>query len=191
MASRLDRILEGPPRGDTDAPRTGAPKEGLSGSHRSRDDTPPAPAQSRAIPHPQPPPAPKAGDRAKPQAIGLLTRGRAAASGKGETGRRSASPGARQAGDAEPRPMPVCEGPGASTRGGSRPAGRGTGRRAVLPVGKVFDAMILIFLCLCVLSCNGLSHVRSTFFRSKRMLEQAQPSMAKRLKVGAAFKDLG
>ena len=145
MASRLDRILKGPPRGDADAPRTGAPKEGPSGplkrqqressSRRSRADTPPAPAQSQAILRPQPPPVPKAGDRAKPQATWPLTRGRAAASGNGETGRRSASPSARQAGDAEPRPAPVCEGPGASTLGGSRPAGRGTGRRAVLPMG--------------------------------------------------------
>ncbi|XP_021305508.1 golgin subfamily A member 6-like protein 10 [Sorghum bicolor] len=46
-------------------------------------------------------------------------------------------------------------------RGGSRPAGRGTCRRAVLPVGL------------------------------KRTLEQAQPSMAKRLKVGAASRDSG
>jgi len=36
MASHLDRILEGPPRGDVDAPRTEAPREGLSGSHRPR-----------------------------------------------------------------------------------------------------------------------------------------------------------
>jgi len=57
--------------------------------------------------------------------------------------------------------------------------------------GKVFDAMILIFLCLCVFSYNGLSHARSSFFRLKRTLEQAQPSMAKRLKVGAASKNLG
>ena len=145
MASRLDQILEGSPRGDADAPRTGAPKEGPSGflerqqressSHRSRADTPPAPVQSQAVPRPQPPPAPKAGDRAKPQATGPLTRGRAAASGKGETGRRSASPGARQAGDAELRPVPVREGPGASMRGGSRPAGQGTSRRAILPMG--------------------------------------------------------
>ena len=145
MASRLDRILEGPPRTDVDAPRTGAPKGEPSGSlerqqrdsspRRPRADTPPAPAQSQSVPRPQPPPAPKAGDRAKPQAMGPLTRGRAAASGKGETSRRSASPSARQAGDAEPRPAPVREGPGASTRGGSRPPGRGTGRRAVLPVG--------------------------------------------------------
>ncbi|XP_021319201.1 RNA polymerase II degradation factor 1-like [Sorghum bicolor] len=114
-----------------------------------------------AVPCPQPPPAPKAGGQAKPQATGPLTCGRAAASGKGEIGRRSASPGARQVGDAEPRPAPVREGPGASTRGGSRPASRGTGKRAVLPVGL------------------------------KRTLEQAQPSMAKRLKVGAASKDSG
>ena len=145
MASRLDRILEGPPRTDVDAPRTGAPKGERSGSLERqqresspchpRADTPPVPSQSRSVPRPQPPPAPKAGDRAKPQATGPLTRLRAAASGKGETSHRSASPGARQAGDAEPRPAPVREGPRASTRGGSRPAGRGTGRRAVLPVG--------------------------------------------------------
>jgi hypothetical protein len=76
MASRLDRILEGPPRGDVDAPRMGAPKEGPGGSlerqqkesppRRSHVDTPPVPAQSWAVPRPQPPPAPKAGDRAKP-----------------------------------------------------------------------------------------------------------------------------
>jgi len=135
MASHLDRILEGPPRGDVNVPRTGSPKEGLGRSHRPRADTPPAPMPSRAVPHPQPPPAPKAGGRAKPQATGPLTRGRTATSEKGETGRRSASPGARQVGDAGPRPAPAREGPGASTRGGSRPAGRGTGRRAVLPVG--------------------------------------------------------
>ena len=83
MASRLDRILEGPPRGDVDAPRTGAPKEGPGGSHRYRADTPPAPAPSQAVPHPQPPPAPRAGGRVKPQVTGPLTRGCAAASGKG------------------------------------------------------------------------------------------------------------
>ena len=137
--------LEGPPRADADAPRTGAPMEGSSGSlerqqresspRRSRADTPPAPAQSQSVPRPQPPPVPKVGDRAKPQATGPLTRGRVAASGKGETSHRSASPGTHQTGDAEPRPAPVREGPGALTRGGSRPAGRGTGRRAVLPVG--------------------------------------------------------
>ena len=51
--------------------------------------------------------------------------------------------------------------------------------------------MILIFLCLCVFSCNGLSHARSSLLRLKRMLEQAQPSMAKRLKAGAASKESG
>jgi hypothetical protein len=76
MVSRLDKILEGPPRADADVPRTGAPKEGPGGSlerqlresspRRSRADVPPAPAHSRSVPHPQPPPAPKAGDRAKP-----------------------------------------------------------------------------------------------------------------------------
>ena len=57
--------------------------------------------------------------------------------------------------------------------------------------GKVFDAVILILLFLCVFSCNGLSHTRSSFFGLKRSLEQAQPSMAKGLKVGAASIDLG
>ena len=57
--------------------------------------------------------------------------------------------------------------------------------------GKAFDAMIPIFLFLYVFSCNGLSHVRSSFFRLKRTLEQAQPSMAKRLKAGATSKDSG
>ena len=57
--------------------------------------------------------------------------------------------------------------------------------------GKVFDATIPIFLFLCVFSCDSLSHVRSFFFRLKRTLEQAQPSMAKRLRVGVASKDSG
>jgi len=55
--------------------------------------------------------------------------------------------------------------------------------------GKIFDVMILIFLSLCVFSGNGLSHARSSLLRLKRTLKQAQPSMAKRLKVGAASKD--
>jgi len=55
MASRLDRILEGPPRGDVDASRTGAPKEVPSGSHHSRADTPYAYAQSG---RPTPPTSP-------------------------------------------------------------------------------------------------------------------------------------
>jgi len=135
MASRLGRILEGPPRVDVDAPRTGAPKEGPSGFHRPRTDTHPAPTASQATPRPRPPPAPKAGGQAKPQATGPLTRGRAAAFEKGETGRRSASPGTRQAGVTRPRPAPALEGPGALTRGDSRPTSRGTGRQAVLPVG--------------------------------------------------------
>jgi len=57
--------------------------------------------------------------------------------------------------------------------------------------GEVFNAMILNFLCLCIFSCNGLSHARSSLFRLKRTLEQAQPSMTKRLKVGAAPKSSG
>ena len=133
MASRLDRILEGPPRGDVDVPRTETPKEGPSGSHRPRADMPPAPSTGQVAP--RPPPAPRGGGHARPQATGPLTRGRAAASEKGEAGRRSASPGARQAGVAAPRPAPVLEGPGALTWGGSKPTGRGAGRRAVLPMG--------------------------------------------------------
>ena len=57
--------------------------------------------------------------------------------------------------------------------------------------GNAFDAVILILLLLCVFSCNGLSYAHFSFLRLKRMLEQAQPSMAKRLKVGAASKDSG
>jgi len=132
-ASRLDRILEGPPRGDVDAPRTETQKEGPSGSHRPRADTPPAPKAGRVAP--RPPPAPTESGHARPQATGPLTRGRAAASEKGEADRRSASPGARQAGTDAPRPALALKGPGALTRGGSRPTGRGGGRRAVLPVG--------------------------------------------------------
>ena len=133
MSSRLDRILEGPPRGDVDAPRMETPKEGPGKSHYPRADTPRAPATGQAAP--RPPPAPKVGSQAKPQAMWPLTHGRAAASEKGETGRRSTSPGARQAGVAGPWPAPALEGPGVLTRGGSRPTGRGTGRRAVLPMG--------------------------------------------------------
>ena len=40
MASRLDHILEGPPRGDVDAPRMETPKEGSGGSLRPCADTP-------------------------------------------------------------------------------------------------------------------------------------------------------
>ena len=121
MAFRLDQILEGPPRGGVHIPRTGAPKAGPGGSHRPRADTPPAPAPSRAVSHPHPAPASKAGSRVKPQVIGSLTRGRAAASDKGETGRRSASPGARQVRDAGPRPASILEGSRALTLGCSRP----------------------------------------------------------------------
>ena len=85
MASRLDRILEGPPRGDVDAPRIETPMERPSGSHRPHADTPPVPAIVQTAP--RPPPVPKAGSHAKPQATGPLTRGRAAASEKGETSR--------------------------------------------------------------------------------------------------------
>ena len=156
MASRLERILEGPPRSDFDVPRMGAPKEGPSRSHRPRADTPPAPAQSWVVPHPQPPPAPKAGGRAKPQATGPLTRGRAAASGKGETSRRSASPGARQWEMLNQGLRPLMRGL-EPRRGAVRglPVEAPAGRPFSL-WGKVFDAVILIHLFLCVFSRNGL-----------------------------------
>jgi len=57
--------------------------------------------------------------------------------------------------------------------------------------GKFFDAVILILWILRVFSYNGLLYVPSSLLRLKRTLEQAQPSMAKRLKVGAASRDLG
>jgi len=57
--------------------------------------------------------------------------------------------------------------------------------------GKIFDVMILTFLCLCIFLGDGFSYAYSFFLRLKRPLEQAQPSMAKRLKVGAASKDSG
>ncbi|XP_021315156.1 TRAF3-interacting protein 1-like [Sorghum bicolor] len=152
MASCLDRMLEGPPQIGVDVPRMGVPKGAPSGSResqqressprRSRADTPVEPALGRAVPHPQPPPASKAGHRVKSLATGPLTRGRTAASSKGEMDRGSASPGTGQAGDAESRPAPAREGPGASTRGGSRPAGRGTGRRVALPVGLLHSLAV-------------------------------------------------
>ena len=57
--------------------------------------------------------------------------------------------------------------------------------------GKIFDAMVLNFRCLCAFLGNGSSYAHSSFSRLKRTLEQAQPSMSKRLKVGAAPKDSG
>jgi hypothetical protein len=73
--------------------------------------------------------------------MGPLTRGRATvvASTQGGGHWRSASPKGRQEGRAEPRPAIVSEQPGALTRGGPRPAGRGTGRRVVLPVVRSLD----------------------------------------------------
>ena len=128
MASRLDRILEGPHPTIVDVPRTEAPKGAPSGPRksqqrqpsprRSRADTPPEPAPGRTVPCPQPPPASKVGHRVKSLMTGPLTRGRAVASSKGGTDRRSASPGAGQAGDAELRPAPAREGPGAHHRKG-------------------------------------------------------------------------
>jgi len=57
--------------------------------------------------------------------------------------------------------------------------------------GMFFDALILILLFLHVFSYNGLPYAHFSFLRLKRTLEQAQPSMAKRLKVGVASKDSG
>ena len=189
MASRLDRILKGPPQTGVDVPQAGDPKGALSGSResqqressprRSRADTPLEPAQGRTIPRPQPPPASKAGHRVKSLAMGPLTRGRAASSSKRETGRRSTSPGAGQAG------------PGALTRGGSRPAVEAQVGGSLFLWGKIFDVVILTFRCLCIFSGNGFSYAYSSFLRLKRPLEQAQPSIAKKLKVGAASKDSG
>jgi hypothetical protein len=51
--------------------------------------------------------------------------------------------------------------------------------------------MILVFRCLCVLSGYGFSYVIPLSLGLKRPLEQAQPSMAKKLKVGAVPKDSG
>ena len=57
--------------------------------------------------------------------------------------------------------------------------------------GKFFDAVILILSFLCVFSYSCLPYAHFSFLRLKRTLEQAQPSMAKRLKVGAASKESG
>ena len=57
--------------------------------------------------------------------------------------------------------------------------------------GKIFDVMIFNSRCLCIFSGNGFFYARFSLLRLKRTLEQAQPSMAKRLKVGAASKDSG
>ena len=79
MASRLDRIHEGPPRGDVDAPRMETSK-GPGGSYCPCANTPPVPVTGQVAP--RPPPMPKTGGHARPQATGPLTRGRAAASRK-------------------------------------------------------------------------------------------------------------
>ena len=57
--------------------------------------------------------------------------------------------------------------------------------------GKFFDVVIFILLFLYVSSYSGLPYARFSFLRLMRTLEQAQPSMAKRLKVGAASNDSG
>jgi len=156
MAACLDRILEDPPCADVDISWAGASKKS-SGSardgqqkeaspHRSRVETPPAPVRGQAASLPQPPPSSRAGHRVKTMATGPLTHDRAAmaASNQREGGRGSTSPGTRQVGGVEPRPVPAQEKPGVSTWGGSRPAGRGTGRRDVLPVRK--DLHVVIFV---------------------------------------------
>ena len=88
---------------------------------------------------------------------GPLTRGHAAmaALSQREGGRGSTSSGTRQAGGEEPRPAPAQEKLGVSTRGGSRPAGRGTGRRVVLPMGKDFLVAISVSEVSC--PCQFLS----------------------------------
>ena len=98
---------------------------------------PPAPAQGRVIPQPQPLPVSGPSHRVKTLATGPFTRGRAAVVtlSQGEGHRMSASLGVRQVGSMEPRPVPTQEKPGVTTRGGSRPAGRGTARRVVHPIG--------------------------------------------------------
>jgi hypothetical protein len=68
MASRLDRILEGPPQGDVDVPRMETPKEGPSGSHRPRADTPPTPMTGQVALRPSPVPR-------GPAKLGLRRRG--------------------------------------------------------------------------------------------------------------------
>ena len=186
MAARLDKILEGPPQADVDVAQMGDPKKASGIPHdgqrresspsRSHATTPPATAPGRSVSGPRPPPSSGAGHWVKSTPTGPLTCGRVAASSQGETGRRSSSPGAHQARDAELRPTPARERLGVSTWGGSKPAGRGAGRR--------------VALCL-VYSRLRLSSRYSCFFRLKRPLEQAQPSMAKKLKVGAAPRDLG
>ncbi|XP_021303799.1 histone-lysine N-methyltransferase 2D-like [Sorghum bicolor] len=153
MASRLDRILDGPPPTAVDVPWTEVQRGAPSGSresqrretspHRSHADTPSEPVPGQNVSRPQPLPASKAGHRVKSLTAGPLTRGRATASSKGGMDHRSASPGIGQVGDVEPRPAPARE------------------------------LLLRLFL----------------FLRLKQTLEQAQPSMAKRLKVGAASKD--
>jgi len=57
--------------------------------------------------------------------------------------------------------------------------------------GKFFDVVILILLVLHVSSYYGILYACFSFLRLKRTLEQAQPLMAKRLKVGGASKEPG
>ena len=57
--------------------------------------------------------------------------------------------------------------------------------------GKIFDVMILTLRCVCIFLGHGFSYTCSSLLSLKRTLEQAQPSMAKRPKVGAASKGSG
>ena len=109
------------------------------------------PVQGWIVPRPQPPPAPKTGP---------LTRGRAAASSKGETGHGSISPGAGQAGDAEPRLAPIRD---------DEPR-RGVARGLLVEalvggspflLGKIFDVTISTFRCLHIFLGNDFSYVCS------------------------------
>ena len=60
------------------------------------------------------------------------------------------------------------------------------------PWGKLFDVVTFVFLVLCIFSYANLFYAHPfSFLRLKRTLEQAQPSMAKRLKAGAVSKEPG
>ena len=88
-------------------------------------------------------------------------------------------------------PRPSMRGPG-SRRGAAR--GRSVEVLAGVSLflrGKIFNVVILVFRCVCAFSGYDLSYVIPLFLRLKRPLEQAQPSMAKKLKVGAVPKDSG
>jgi len=54
----------------------------------------------------------------------------------------------------------------------------------------VYGLIVAVLVFQCILSYS-FPHVIHVSFRLKRLLEQAQPSMAKKLKVGVAPKDSG